>query len=143
MKTDLQKILSITGEPGLFTYVAQARNGIIAESFQTKKRSVFGASARASSLSDISIYTNDSEVSLKDVFLSMKEKLGDAEAPDIKSAAGVLEDFFSEVLPDYDADRFYHSHMKKVITWYNLLKQYASLDFVEEEQEEGAEEKAE
>ena len=76
MKTDLQKILAITGEQGLFTYVSQARNGMIAESMLTGRRSVFGPHAKVSSLSDISIYTEDGETPLKEVLLKMKDVLG-------------------------------------------------------------------
>lgn len=137
MKTDLQQILSITGEQGLFRYISQARNGMIAESFLTGRRSVFGPHAKVSSLSDISIYTEDGETSLKDVFLKMKETLGEDDAPSSKSSADQLKAFFGKALPDYDRDRFYVSHMKKVVDWYNALKKYASLDF--EEPESGSE----
>ncbi|HIZ85331.1 MAG TPA: DUF5606 domain-containing protein [Candidatus Coprenecus stercoravium] len=143
MKTDLQKILAITGEQGLFTYVSQARNGMIAESMLTGRRSVFGPHAKVSSLSDISIYTEDGETPLKDVLLKMKEALGEAEAPDSKSPNNVLEDFFGKVLPGYDSDRFYPSHMKKVVGWYNILKKYASLDFEDEEEKKEEEPKEE
>lgn len=145
MKTDLQQILSITGEPGLFRYVAQARNGMIAESMLTGRRSVFGPHAKVSSLSDISIYTEDGETPLKDVLLKMKEILGEDNAPDPKSDSKVLKEFFAKAIPGYDGDRFYVSHMKKVVTWYNVLKQYASLDFEEpgENSEEAGEKPAE
>lgn len=142
MTTDLQKILSISGEQGLFRYVSQAKNGMIAESFLTNRRMVFGPHAKVSSLSDISIFTDGGEVPLKDVLLKMKEQLGDAAAPDAKSDQKTIVSFFSRVLPDYDADRFYVSHMKKVLGWYNQLKQYASLEFEEEKAEEAAEEEA-
>ena len=97
--------------------------------------------SKITSLADISIYTDDEEVKLQDVFLSMKEVLGDADAPSSKSSADELKAFFEKALPAYDRDRFYVSHMKKVVDWYNNLKKYASLDFVnpEEETEESAE----
>ena len=72
MKTDLQKVLSISGEQGLFTYISQARTGMIAESLLTKKRSVFGHTAKVSSLSDIAIYTEEGEMPLKEVFEKIK-----------------------------------------------------------------------
>jgi hypothetical protein len=97
--------------------------------------------SKITSLADISIYTDDEEVKLQDVFLSMKEVLGDADAPSSKSSADELKALFEKALPAYDRDRFYVSHMKKVVDWYNNLKKYASLDFVnpEEETEESAE----
>ena len=137
MKTDLSKILSVSGQSGLFMYVSHARNGVIAESLADKKRSAFGMSSKITSLADISIYTDDEEVKLQQVFLNLKEVLGDADAPSAKSSADELKALFEKALPAYDRDRFYVSHMKKVVEWYNTLKKYASLDFVnlDEEQE--------
>ena len=136
MKTDLKKILSISGESGLFRFLSQGTNNVIVESLITKKRNAYGAKAQVSSLSDISIYTNEDEVKLKEVFTKMKEHLGENPAPDHKADTKVLVAFFSEVLPDYDKERFYTSHMKKVVLWYNILKENASLEFTEEENEE-------
>lgn len=136
MKTDLTKILSISGQSGLFLYISQARTGAIVEALADKKRSCFGMNSRMTTLADISIYTEEGETKLKDVFLKMKDVLGDADAPGAKSSAEVLKDFFSKALPDYDRNRFYVSHMKKVVDWYNLLKKYASLDFVEEDKKD-------
>jgi hypothetical protein len=139
MKTNLQKILSVAGQPGLFLYVSQASAGVIVESLSTKKRGIFGMNARLTSLSDISIYTTDEEVPLHKILVAMHEKLQDNLAPEPKSSPEVLKNFFAEVLPDYDRERFYVSHMKKVVDWYNILKQYATLDFeLPENQEEEA-----
>lgn len=139
MKTDLTKILSVSGQPGLYLYVAQARNGAVVESLADKKRSSFGMNSRITTLADISIYTDEGEVKLQEVFLKMKEVLGDAEAPSSKSSADGLKAFFGKALPSYDRDRFYVSHMKKVTDWYNTLLKYASFDFVNPEEEEKAE----
>ena len=135
MKTDLTKILSISGQHGLFRYLAQARGGAIVESLSDGKRTVAGANNRITTLADISIYTMAEEVKLKDVFLKIKEVLGDAAAPSPKADAEELKSLFKKALPDYDGDRFYVSHMKKVVEWYNELREKASLDFVEEEEE--------
>ena len=135
MKTDLAKILSVRGQRGLFSYIAQSRNGAIAESLQDHKRVNFSAASGITTLEDISIYTMEGEVKLKEVFLKLKEVLGDADAPSPKAAPEELKALFEKALPDYDGDRFYVSHMKKVVEWYNQLKNFASLDFVEEEEE--------
>ena len=76
----------------------------------------------------------------QEVLLKMKEVLKDAEAPAPKAPEADFKALFEKALPDYDRDRFYVSHMKKVVEWYNELKEYASLDFVdpEEEKEETA-----
>ena len=139
MKTDLSKILAVSGQSGLFLYVSQARNGAIVEALADKKRSSVSMTSKITSLADISIYTDDEEVKLQQVFLNMKEVLGDADAPSAKSDPKELKALFEKALPDYDRDRFYVSHMKKVVEWYNALKNYASLDFVEPETAEEAE----
>ncbi len=139
MKTDLSKILSIAGQHGLFEYVAQARNGVIVEAVTDKKRTLADAKSRITTLADISIYTTDGELKLKDVFTKLKETLGEADAPSSKAAADELKALFAKAVPEYDGDRFYVSHMKKVVEWYNELKNHASLDFVNPE-EEAAEE---
>ncbi|MBO8478493.1 MAG: DUF5606 domain-containing protein [Bacteroidetes bacterium] len=136
MKTDLTKILSISGQNGLFLYISQARAGAIVEALADKKRSCFGMNSRLTTLADISIYTEEGETKLKEVFLKMKDVLGDADAPGPKSSADELKAFFEKALPDYDRSRFYVSHMKKVVDWYNTLKKYASLDFAEETEKE-------
>lgn len=136
MKTDLTRILSVSGQHGLFNYVAQARNGAIVEALADKKRTCFDMKSRITTLADISIYTNEGEMKLKDVFLKLKDVLGDADAPSPKASSEELKALFAKAIPDYDADRFYVSHMKKVVEWYNELKNHASLEFAEEEQTE-------
>ena len=142
MKTDLAKILSISGQPGLFQYVAHARNGIIAEALSDHKRSCFGLTSKMTSLSDISIYTDEGEMKLAEVFTHLRDALAGAEAPSSKSDAETLKALFLKAVPNYDGDRFYVSHMKKVVDWYNCLLKYASLDF-ENPEEEAEAEKAE
>ena len=140
MKTDLTRILSISGQSGLYHYVSNARNGVVVEALADGKRSSFGMSSKMTSLADISIYTDDEEVKLQQVFLNMKEVLGDADAPSAKSSADELKALFEKALPAYDRDRFYVSHMKKVVEWYNALKKYASFDFTDPEAEAEAQE---
>ena len=135
MKTDLSKILAISGQSGLYLYVSQARNGAIVEALADKKRTSIGMTNKITSLADISIYTDDEEVKLQQVFLNMKDVLGDADAPSAKSSPDELKSLFEKALPAYDRDRFYVSHMKKVVDWYNALKNYASLDFVNPDEE--------
>jgi len=144
MKTNLARILSVAGQHGLYQYVAHARNGAIAESLETKERKMFDMKARISSLADIAIYTSEGELKLQEVFVKLHEVLGEELAPSSKSDTATLVALFEKAIPNYDSDRFYTSHMKKVVDWYNELKQYASLEFVEEgEEEEAAEETAE
>lgn len=134
MKTDLARILTVSGQKGLYLYVAQARNGVIAESLQDKKRTVFDAKSRITTLADIAIYTHTDELKLSEVFLALQKILGEEHAPSAKSSDSDLKALFEKAIPDYDADRFYVSHMKKVVEWYNELLDHASLDFTTEEE---------
>ena len=135
MQTDLARLLSISGQHGLFRYIAQARGGAIGESLETKQRKVFPASSRISTLADIAIYTSEGEMKLDEVFLALKGVLGEADAPSSKAPEQELVALFSKAIPNYDADRFYDSHMRKVVDWYNQIAKYASFDFVKEEEQ--------
>ena len=136
MKTDLSKILAVSGQHGLYQYVAQARNGAIAESLADGKRTLFDVRSRITTLADIAIFTSEGELRLKEVFTALHEILGDADAPSAKASSSEFKDLFQKAVPNYDEDRFYVSHMKKVAEWYNDLKNHASLEFVEEEEAE-------
>ena len=135
MKTDLARILSVSGQHGLFNYIAQARNGAIVEALSDKRRTCFDMKSRITTLADISIYTSEGEMKLQEVFQKLHDALGEADAPTSKASADELKALFLKAIPNYDGDRFYVSHMKKVVDWYNNLKKYASLDFVNPEEE--------
>lgn len=143
MKTDLARILSVSGQHGLFNYIAQARNGAIVEALSDKRRTCFDMKSRITTLADISIYTSEGEMKLQEVFQKLHEALGEADAPTSKASADELKALFLKAIPNYDGDRFYVSHMKKVVDWYNELKNFASLDFEEGNEGEDASEEAE
>lgn len=140
MQTDLTKILAVSGQHGLFEYVAQARNGVIAESLSDRRRTVLGSTSRISTLADISIYTSEGEMKLADVFLAVNKALDGADAPSSKAPEKEVVALFEKAVPDYDADRFYVSHMRKILDWYSQIVKYASLDFVKEEEEKADDE---
>ena len=138
MKTDLSRILAVSGKHGLYRYVAQARNGAIAESLADGKRTVFDAHSRITTLEDIAIYTTTEELKLSKVFLAIQAALDGKEAPSAKADESEVVALFEKANPDYDTDRFHVSHMRKVLAWYDDLVKYASLDF--ETEDEPAEE---
>ena len=140
MKTDLARILSVSGQHGLFNYIAQARNGAIVEALSDKRRTCFDMKSRITTLADISIYTSQGEMKLQEVFQKLHDTLGEADAPTSKASADELKALFLKAIPNYDGDRFYVSHMKKVVDWYNELKNFASLDFEEGNEGEAASE---
>ena len=136
----MTKILSVSGQHGLFQYVAQARSGVIAENLADRRRTVLGATSRISTLADISIFTSEGEMKLADVFLALNKALDGAGAPSSKAPETEVTALFEKAVPNYDQDRFYLSHMRKVLDWYSQLVKYASLDFVKEDEGESGEE---
>jgi len=145
---ELKDIASIAGKPGLFRIVKPTRTGVIVETLNKKKtKSVATASSRVSVLKEVSIYTNDKEesISLAKVFLIMKEKFAKKLPIESKSSDLELMEFLEEVLPQYDGERVYPSDVKKLISWYKILWEFAPdiFDNLEEKSEENKEEVAE
>ena len=137
---NLKDILSISGKPGLYKYVSQAKNGMIVESVTDKKRIPAYATDKVSALDDIAIFTEKSEVKLSEIFDRISEKENGGKSQDPKVDASKLKDYFAEILPDYDRDRVYVSDIKKVFGWYNLLQEQGMLIPSEEGEEDGKEE---
>ncbi len=138
----LKGILAISGQAGLFKMVSQAKNSIIVESLVDGKRMPAYATSRISALEDISIFTEEDDVKLLEVFGLIFEKEEGQPAISHKVSANELKNYFEEILPDYDKDRVYVSDIKKVIMWYNLLLDKDVFTFGEEEvkKEEGVDE---
>jgi hypothetical protein len=135
----LKDILAISGEPGLFKFIAQGKNAIIVEHLETKKRSSAYGSAKVSSLEDIAIFTDKEDMPLGKVFDLIHEKGNGGLAIDSKSDTTKLKVWFEGILPEYSKDKVYTSDIKKVAQWYNILHSLKLL--VKEEPEKAAEEK--
>ena len=135
----LKTILSISGKPGLYKLISQGKNMLIVESITPdKKRMPAYGNEKITSLADIAMYTNDSEVPLKDVLTSLKKKENAAVASidPKKATVDELRAYFTEILPDYDRDRVYPADIKKLISWYNILVSNDITDFEDTEAEE-------
>jgi len=136
---DLKDILVISGFGGLFKFISQGRNGIIVESFASKKRTFVSAATKVSSLNEIAIFTDTEEVSLSDVFKSIFQKENGGKTIDPKSSNDELKNFMAEILPNYDKERVYVSDIKKLVIWYGILLDNKLLVFEEEEKKESTE----
>jgi len=117
----LKDILAISGEPGLFRFIAQGKNAIVVEHLETKKRSSAYGSAKVSSLEEIAIFTEKEDLPLGKVFDLIFEKENGGLAIDSKADPVKLKAWFEELLPDYSRDKVYVSDIKKVAQWYNIL----------------------
>ena len=124
------------GNQGLFELKTQTRTGFVAESLVDGKRITVNMRSNVSILSEIAIYTLSEEVPLGEVFNKIKEKEEGKETKvKHKESKDKLEEYFFEILPEYDEDRVYISDIKKVIQWYNLLTSKGLTDFTTEEEE--------
>src|SRR5690606_22212016 len=126
----LDKILSIGGKPGLYKLLTQTRTGFVGESLLDGKRLTVGLRNNVSVLSEIAIYTLEEEVPLREVFQKIKEMEGGQKTSvNHKADKLELEEYFFEILPNYDEDRVYPSDIKKIIQWYNILVDQGLTDF--------------
>ncbi len=138
----LKEIVSISGKPGLFKILNQAKNMIIVESLIDGKRIPAYSRDKVVSLSEIAIYTNTGEIILGEVFESIKKnENGEKVADEVKADSASLREYLATVLPDFDEERVYPSDIKKLINWYNLLIDKGFTQFVSTEDEETASEK--
>lgn len=136
---NLEKILSISGKPGLYELKVQTRTGFVAESLLDGKKSTVGLKVNVSLLSEISIYTINEEKPLTEVMRNIAIKENEGPAISHKEDNAKLVAYFTEILPEYDSERVYPSDIKKVLNWYNLL-QSKGLVSKEEPKVENAEE---
>ncbi|WCM42600.1 DUF5606 domain-containing protein [Flavobacterium sp. CBA20B-1] len=118
----VEKVLAISGKPGLYELKIQTRSGFIAESLIDGKKLTVGLRSNVSLLSEISIYTETSELKLFEVFARIAKKENNGPALDHKANNDELLAYFGEVVPDFDRDRVYVSDIKKVLNWYNILQ---------------------
>ena len=136
----IQDILAISGEPGLYKYVASSRNGIIAESLVSGARKNFsGTHSRVSSLAEISIFTDDEDVALSQVLTDLYAYTKGEQTVSHKASEAELREVFGEVIPGYDRERFHLSDMRKVAQWFNILVAAGMTDFSFDDEPEQAE----
>jgi len=140
---DMKDIMAISGKPGLYKFVAHGRNAIIVENIETGKRTSAFSSEKINSLEEISVFTHEKDIPLKEVFKAIFDKEDGKESISPKSDPKELKEYFAEVVPDYNRERVYVSDIKKIISWYNLLQKNDMLSFPEEkEKAEESEEKS-
>lgn len=129
----LKKIVSISGKPGLYKVLSQAKNMLIVESISDKKRMPAHAADKVVSLGDISMYTQTDDKPLSEILEAMKElEKATVASIDPKSDAESLRSYFARLVPDFDRERVYPTDIKKLIQWYNLLISSGYTDFTEE-----------
>ena len=118
---NLSGIVAVSGKPGLWRALAQNKTGYILESLDAQKTKLVAnlSTSKLAALNEITLFGLDEDIKLTDVFERMKAA---ASVPDAKADGKKLREFFREVSPDHDEEKVYASDMKKVIAWYQLLK---------------------
>lgn len=118
---NLQGIVAVSGKPGLWKALSQNKTGFILESLDEKRTKLVAniSTAKLASLDEITIFGDDEDIRLKDVFDRMKTA---ANVPDAKADGGKLRAFFREVAPGHDEEKVYSSDMKKIVNWFAILK---------------------
>ena len=128
----LQTILAISGKPGLYKLVSRGNNNLIVEAVdETHRRIPVFASDRVTSLADIAMFTDSEDVPLWQV-LSNLRNLEEGKVSSLnykKASAKELQDYYAQVLPEFDRDRVHNSDIKKLIQWYNILVSNGISDF--------------
>jgi hypothetical protein len=137
---NLKGIVSVSGRPGLFKLIGQNKSAFVLESLEDQKTKIVInlSTAKLASLEDITVFGDDDDLKLTEIFAAMKNA---SDIPDPKKADGnTLRKFFREVAPGHDEEKVYASDMKKIILWFNIIKDLPL--FNEDAPEASEEEKA-
>lgn len=144
---NLRGIVAVSGRPGLFKLIGQNKVGYILESLDAQKLKVIAniTNTKLASLDDITVYGLEDEIKLIDIFNNITKK---GSTPDTKADTATLRAYFNEVAPNHDDEKVYASDMKKIVSWYNIIKELplfteeASTEAASEAEVKLAEEKA-
>ncbi|MBQ5737602.1 MAG: DUF5606 domain-containing protein [Alistipes sp.] len=126
---ELKDILAISGQPGLYKFVAQSMRGVIVESLLDGKRMNASATSRVSALTEISMFTEGEDIALADVFTNIWNYTEGKQAISHKESPEKIKEEFAKVLPEYDRERVHVSDMKKCFAWYNILVEAGFTEF--------------
>jgi uncharacterized protein DUF6852/uncharacterized protein DUF5606 len=133
---DLKGIVGIKGKSGLFKIISGDKaRVIIVESFEDKKRFPATDPYGISQLDTVTVYANDGQINIVDIFQNMLDKESEHPVPDSKVDQKILKDYFKIVAPDYDEDKVYGSDIKKIVSWFHILKEKHYFDVTENKPE--------
>lgn len=130
----LKEILTVPGMSGLYKMIATTKTGFIVESLIDGKRMPVSTTQRVSGLGDIFIYRNDEEMPLAEVFRKISETDGPTLSVNPKGSEDELKKYFKKIVPDFDESRVHTSHIKKMLTWYEILS--GKIDFMLKDEDE-------
>jgi Domain of unknown function (DUF5606) len=119
---EFEKLIAISGQGSLFKIVGRAKFGLVAENLETGKKMPVYQSHQVSTLQDISMFTQDGDVPLREVLIKLLAFSKDNSLPSAKDASSAdVRTFFKQVLPEHDEDRVHDADIRKLIKWFNQL----------------------
>lgn len=119
---EFEKLIAISGQGSLFKILNRTKFGLVAENLETGKKAPVYTNQQVSTLQDISMFTVDGDVPLREVFIKVLEFSKANSLPDYKNASGAeIREFFLKVLPDHDQERVRDADIRKVIRWFNQM----------------------
>lgn len=133
---NLKNILAVSGLPGLFKLASSRPNGLVVSDIDTgKNRFCSVRKHQFTPLETVAIYTHDDTTPISEIFEAMKaQEENNNPVISVKVPSDEMMDYFLSIVPDYDEDRVYPSDVKKVIKWYNFLKERNMLEPSDEEE---------
>lgn len=133
-RIDVDKIITVTGEPGLYKIITNGTKGVIVENIIDKKRTIVLNNSKLFSLETVRIFTNDAEMFVSEALYRLYEVLNGQPAPHHKkSSDDEIKTLFEKAIPEYDRERVYINNMRKLIQWYNTLHSANMLNVIEDE----------
>jgi hypothetical protein len=118
---EISEIVAVTGVPGLFKVATRRNDGLIVTSLvDDKTQFLSGRTHSFSTLDNITIFTTEEPVILKEVLAAIKKNEAKHPVPDVKDEAG-LKAWLEAALPNYDKEKVHVSDMKKLAKWYTIL----------------------
>ncbi len=120
-----KNLATVSGKHGLFKILKPTRSGVILEALDDKNtKMVVGANQRVSVLSEISIYTTTEEgaVPLEEVMRKIDQEFQGDLGLDSNADPDELKAFLKHILPEFDEARVYSSDIKKLVSWYGIIK---------------------
>lgn len=119
---EYNKLVAVTAMPGLFELISSRKDGAVVRSLDDNKTQfISNRLHNFTQLESIEIFTVQENVNLVDLFNAMDKAGGSL--PDAKDSAAVKK-YFEKVYPDMDFERVYPSDMKKMVKWFEALKQH-------------------
>ncbi|HPQ09642.1 MAG TPA: DUF5606 domain-containing protein [Bacteroidia bacterium] len=133
-RIDVDKIITVTGEPGLYKIITNGTKGVIVENIIDKKRTIILNNSKLFSLETVRIFTNDAEMFVSEALYRLYEVLNGQPAPHHKKSSDEeIKTLFEKAIPEYDRERVYINNMRKLIQWYNALHSANMLNVIEDE----------